>query len=131
MTLWITDTSQGRVALSFEYMPKSIGTTVALYRVDGDGWATPADVGSWSRSRDEDEDLSGYIQRVLELPAAEADDLARRGLELWQERHGERSDMSREDWFRAGSILTLTFGLIFLALLALAAGAIWLLVELI
>ena len=98
-----------------------------LYRVDETGWATFAD--SWPL-RGEDVSLGEKVAEALSLPHDEAERLAREGLKLFRERHGERSDMTRRETLEAASMLTLGFGGIVLALLALVVGAIWLVVQL-
>jgi hypothetical protein len=83
----------------------------------------------WSSEEPDHRSLADAIVEAVAIPNDEAERLAESALYELHERGRDRSDMTRRDWVGAGALLTLSGGLVFVAILAVVAALIWLAVE--
>lgn len=124
----VKETSQGRLVLTFAYVTRSIGLTASIGRVGDQGWVE--ETGSWSSSASDGGSLADAIAAAASVPEAEARQLAESALRELHERGGDKSEMTRREWLRAGALLTTSAGIIFVLIGAAIAVLVWVAIKL-
>jgi hypothetical protein len=124
----VKETSGGTVVLTFSYVSRSIGLTAEVGRVADQGWV--GETVSWSSGDPSEGSLPDAIRKTVSIPRGEAEQVAEGVLRELHDRGGDKSELTRRDWLRAGALLTTGVGAILLAAIAAMAALAWITIRL-